>query len=144
MELRIKNRYIVTLCRFLYQLPLGAKESRERVKFINACQPTIDALEAQRLAMAEKYADRDEDGNAIMLDNGTGTMTYDISPDAQKAFEKEFNELMEQDFTLSIDDGNFTKVKTVKDLVLNTDQKLAGPLATEYEAWCEAMEALEL
>lgn len=143
MKLVIKNRNLVTLCNFLNSLPLTGTESRERVKFVQSCTPHVEQLEARRLKMAEEFADKDPDGKPVMVEDANGAMTFDISEENTASFKKSFDEILDAEFEMSVEDGNLTKLRTVKLLVLGTDQKFSGSMAAEHAAWCEAFEKLE-
>lgn len=143
-SLKIKNRNLTTLLRFLASVPLAGKESRERTRFIEVCEPRIIEMDKLRNELLQKFSEKDEAGQPVLVENPDGTNRYDVSPTNLEEFQTAYNAYGEEDFTLDILDGNISKVRTVRDLILNTDQKFSGQTAAEYDKWCDAFEALEL
>lgn len=143
MELKIKNRHLVSLAKFLGQIPLTGTDSRERTKFIQICAPHVEELEKRRREMAESYAEKDEDGKAMFIENEEGR-SFDINEENQEKFNVEFAKIMDEEFSISVEVGNLTKLRTVKRIVLESELQFNGQMAYEYDAWCEALESLDL
>lgn len=143
MELKIKNRNLISLTQFLGQVPLVGTESRERTKFIQECAPHLEELDGRRRELAASYAEKDEDGNPVLIEGDNGTQ-FDLSEESQAKFDADMKKILDEEFTLGVEVGNLTKLRTVKKIILETDLKLGGQLAFEYDAWCEAMESLDL
>lgn len=143
--LKIKNKHLMSLCQFIAALPLGGQESRERTRFIEVVSPRITEMEAERVSLLKKYAEKDDKDQPIMVeDTKTGRTSYDLGDEGMASFTKEYEDYANEEFVLDILDGNISKVKTIKNLVLNTDEKFNGATAAEYDAWCQAFEALSL
>lgn len=154
---KIKNKYVLGLASWLNDLQLYGKESRERTRFVSVLSERLAETDKFRNSMVEKYVEKGEDGKSKTKVGDDGVEVWDIKAEELPKFEKEYNELMDEDFVLDVLDGNKEKTKVVKDIVLNTDYKF-GPKegdsvqekmakirqAAEYDKWCEAFEAVEL
>lgn len=154
--LKIKNRYLVGLGSWLQEQQLSGRESRERTRFVTLLQEQLNDVDKHRNEILEKYVGKDDKGNwKTVVDNGKEKL--DVPADQEEAFFKEIEDLMDEEFVLDLLEGNKQKIRTVKDILLNTDYKF-GPRegdsaeerearirqAADYEKWCEAFEAIEL
>jgi|GEM_PF-1728008 len=154
-NLALKNQHLVGLCTWLQGLSLAGKESRERTRFVALCIPRISEIEGLKGQLVEKYCEKNEDGSRKTVEKD-GRTHWDIPADQEAAFRKDLEELDNELFIIDLLDGNISKVKTVRELVLNTDYKF-GPteeddelerdakvrLAHDYSEWCIAFEMLE-
>jgi hypothetical protein len=154
-SLTLKNRHLVGLCTWLQGLSLAGKESRERTRFVAICIPRIEEVERLKNDLGTRYCAKNQKDGSLELLDIDGRKHWSIPTEKQADFRKEHDELENEDFLIDLLEGNIAKVKTVRDLVLNTDFKF-GPaeddsederaakvrLAKDYEEWCVAFEAL--
>lgn len=132
----LKNHMIEPLILWLQQLALPGKESRERTRFLNLLIERYKEINEVRKGIQEKYGEKDKDGKLKRDKNGDVVLK-----DLKKA-EEEYREYIEEDFVIDLLEGNKSKVYTVADIVLNTEERFEGPNAGQYERWCECFEAL--
>ena len=155
--LKLKNRYLVGLGSWLNELQLAGKESRERTRFVNLIIARIGETDKFREAIVDKYVKKDKNGEKVKKVLENGTEVWDISGTDMKAYEKEYQDLMDDVWNLDVLEGNKEKLKVVQDIVLNTEYKF-GPKegntqeekianirqAADYEIWCDAFEEIKL
>lgn len=156
-SLRIKNRYLLGLGSWLSILPLGGRESRERSRFVQIASDALVQMEKERKELIDKYAEKEEDGVTLKKTVDNGMERYVIPPEKTADLEREYAELLDEDFVLDIGEGHKAKIRTVRDILLNTDYKF-GPAETDspeekaakirqaadYDKWCEAFETLDI
>ncbi len=153
---KIKKRFLLGLASWLNLLPLAGKESRERSRFVTLASEALKEMEAERKEIVSKYAKKDENGDLEKtVDNGMER--YVIEDGKTEELEKDYTELLDEEWVLDIGEGHKSKIRVVSDIVLNTDYKF-GPAegdspeeteakvrqANDYEKWCLAFEAVEL
>lgn len=155
-ELRIKNKYLISLCDWLSILQLTGKDSRQRTLFVDICIPRINEIGKKRNEITDKFVAKDAEGKWIKKEI-EGRTFWDIPENKLDEFNKEFDAVSEEEFVVEIDKGNKIVFSKIKDLVLNTTQ-LFGPgendpipikqyklrLASDYVKWCEALEKLKI
>lgn len=140
----IKNRYILGLGMWLQGLSLVGRESRERTKFVESISAQVRDNEAMRLEILKKYADKDEDGELKLIeDEDTKEKMYHIDDKELPEFNKEMNNYLDEDFIIS-GEGNIQRLKIVKSVVLDTQEKIDPKMAVEYDKWCEAFDAVSV
>lgn len=155
--LKIPNKFILGLASWLAEQPLGGRESRERSRFVTVASEHLQEVEKERKEIIEKFANKDEDGKPKIITVDNGDSRYDI-PDEKKAeMEKEYLDLLDEEWVLDVSEGNKAKIKTTRDILLNTEYKF-GPKegdtteeqiakvrqANDYDKWCQFFEVLDL
>lgn len=140
--LRIKNKHLPALLGWLRGLSLAGGESRQRTRFIEVCIPRIEEINKIRKEIVTKYAERIE-GTESPKTTEDGN-EYIFSDENKKTADKELEDYLNEDFVLDVMEGNHEKIKVVKRLILETKQEFSGPMAVEYDKWCEAFEKVEL
>jgi len=149
--LKLKNKCLVALDNWLARLQLGGRESRERSRFRALLRERIEEIGKVRKEIMTKYAKKNKDGSLktkkekIILPNGSTTerevVDFGNEKNQEKAM-KEYEEYLEEELVIDILEGNKSKIYTVRDLVLNTDEKFSGIMADMYDLWCTAFEQL--
>lgn len=152
----LQKSYLIGLASWLAEQSLYGKDSRERSRFVALLSAEITAMEKERIEILEKFADKDEDGKPMKaVDNGQEH--YVIADEKKADLQAEYQGLLDENFVLDIGEGHKSKIKAVRDILLNTDYKF-GPRETDspmeaqgrirqsndYEKWCESFEVLDL
>lgn len=134
MIVRIENRYLKPSIDLLFNLSLRGKQSRHRTRFIKLLNERLVQVEEERKQLAEEFAEKDEDGKPIVEDD-----RYKIVGDNREQFQKEFEELMSEEFV--IEGENFKEtLEVVRDILLNCDEYFSGEQAFVYDYLCEQFE----
>lgn len=155
-SLKLQNKHLVGLASWLNELSLAGVESRERTRFVNVLIERITENEKFRAELLDKYVTKEDGKMKKKMNEVTGEEVWDISDENIVLFQKEYSDLMDEEYVMDILDGNKQKLKVVKEVVLNTDYKF-GPKegdvgqekiaklrqANEYGIWCEAFEAVD-
>lgn len=146
--LKIKNKYLIGLANWLNEQDLPGKLSRERNRFVETLSEAFQEVEKERMKLIEKHSKKDENEKPIIKDN-----RYELKNDEE--FNKEFLELMDDEFLLDMTPVNQLRIKMMKNIILETDYKF-GPKETDsdqekiakirqmqdYDKWCEAFETI--
>lgn len=140
--LLLKRKYILGLGNWLSRLSLFGRESRERTKFIETLAEQMKENDAVRIEILKKYADKDESGEPVVVNEEKGAH-YSVSDDKMPEFAAEMNAYLDEDFVVE-GEGNRQRLKVLKDVIINTDTKIAPEVAAEYDKWCEAFEKVEI
>ena len=134
MIVRIENRYLKPSIDLLFNLSLRGKQSRHRTRFIKLLNERFVQVEEERKQLAEEFAEKDEDGKPIVEND-----RYKIVGDNREQFQKEFEELMSEEFV--IEGENFKEtLEVVRDILLNCDEYFSGEQAFVYDYLCEQFE----
>ena len=158
--LKFKNYHVynspLSLQMWLLSLELDRKPSRARSRFIKMTVENAKAIEEYRQELIKKYGKYNEkkvtrDGKEVVekelvrnmtVDPETGKEVEQIQLADAGAYNKEFGELLEEDFIIDVTPAVEVTINTIKDLVLNTNAKFSGKLATLYDEWCDCFESI--
>ena len=157
--LKIPSKHLVGLCSWLNELSLTGKESRERSRFVDICVPRIQEYFKHKEEIFDRYCVKETvEGREVrkVVDEG-GVLTYQIPNEKREEFDKEIHDLEDEEFVIDVLEGNKSKIKTAKDLLLNTDYKF-GPgdetdpakreakirQTTDYNEWCKIFEEVNV
>jgi len=134
--MKFKNVDINGLAEFLTTEKLVKKQSRMRTKFLKLLNEAINETEGFRKELLEKYSKKDDEGEALIDNN-----SY-VLEDAE-AFNKEYLELMNEDFVIDETESKREVLQHVKRILENTETEFEGVKAFQYDSWCEAFENLK-
>lgn len=91
----------------------------------------VERGDAERKKICEAYAEKDEDGNAVMGDsiiNGQKTQEYIIPDGSRAALEKEYMELMETEVDADIRMAKFADVERCE-----TSERYSTPTVSQMQ-----------
>lgn len=156
-EFSIANRQLEPFGKWLHDLHLDAKESRVRTRFIELLGKQLEYIERERVELIRKYAKKDEEGSPIVVIDSAGRNLYDVPPEFNEKVNKEYNDLVNGNFVIPIDDSNREFFRALKDIVLETYYRF-GPregdpdnvrnaktqLAMSYHLWAQSFDGLEV
>lgn len=89
---------------------LGNKTFPSKLSFAVSCnlerlQKEAERVEKERKKLCEQFADKDEKGDAVMVDsvvNGQKTKEYKMSEESRKLFSAEYEALLDEETEISI------------------------------------------
>ena len=121
---------------YLNSFNITGNDSRERSRFVELLKERTTEIEIERIKILEKYADKNDKGeflkNKIQTrdenNNLTVTEEYRFANENIKKYQKEYDEYMEEDFIIDILEGNKSKIKKIKELLLNSKLHLSTSL----------------
>ena len=153
MTFKLQNKYIVGLVGWVGSLgEATAKQTRMRSRFITLLIARLNETADLHKKILEKYAKKDENGGFVTKEVN-GVKNHEIPTESMVAFQKEDQELLDENFILDITEANREMFETMKDFVLNTKYHF-GPKeedsdqvkqekyaqANDYDKWCTAFE----
>jgi hypothetical protein len=98
--------------------------------------------EATRLEIIKKYADLDEKGEPKLTEKEDGSKHFEIPDEKLTEFQDEFTKFLETKAEFG-GVGLKTRLETVKNIVLNTTEKIDPAVAYDYDAWCTSFEEMK-
>lgn len=90
----------------LSEINLKAKAAWQVVRFLTQADAEYTSYNKARMALLQKYADKDEDGN-LVTENGT----YKLSDVNLTAFNEELTELLLSEIELNVDKIKFADIE---------------------------------
>lgn len=138
MLIKMKNEEIEGLVMFLHDLKLRGKHSRMRTRFIKTLQVQLKQTKEEHKEMLLQHSNLDKDGNPLIVEDKNGHHVYDVK-DLQ-AFNKDYNELMTEDFIIEVTEENKEMIESVKNSVCECDKEFSGDEAFLFERYCEIVE----
>jgi hypothetical protein len=156
--LKLKNYHVynspLSLQAWLMSLELERKPSRARSRFVKMTVNNAKDIEEYRQELIKKYGkytekkvgekgkEKIEKELVYVIDPKTGNKTDQIELADPEGYNKEFGELLEEDFILDVTPAVEGTINTIKDLLLNSDAKFSGKIATLYDEWCDGFESI--
>lgn len=136
MQVKLKNATLGQVIDLLFNMSLKGKESRHRSQFIRVLDEQLKEVEKQEKELLKEHCHLDEEGNPKTVEKEEGTY-WDVKD--VKAFAADKTELYEEEFV--IEGGNaYGMLKTLKNVLLNTDVAFSGREAVLYDYLCEQFE----
>lgn len=132
--LMLKN-YQINFLGSILDVPLHGKESRARGRFINLLQPRAKEIEVERVKLLKEFADKDDKGEPIIEGE-----SYKLSKEGLEKFQKEYGELLSEDFIIDVLDSNRSDIATVKEIILNSKKEFGIVEGASYEQLCKNFE----
>lgn len=143
MTFKISRKYLVSLANWLNSLSLSGPQSRARTKFVTLASEELDRAEKERLAILDEYADKDKDGELVKVKDDNGQENFHVADDKMAAFKVEVAAIYDQEAELTAPEFSVSLV-IVRNLVLNTEEKIGPAIAAQYEEWCKSFEEVTI
>jgi hypothetical protein len=138
MTIRMHNAEVQGLAEFLLDFNLKGKESRMRTRFIKLLQERMKLMETERQELVKQYSILDDDGEPQLIDLEDGQKGYQLTdPDA---FNKEYTELLLEEFVIEVSESNRQMIEVVRNAVLECDKEFSGKEALDFDRYCEIVE----
>lgn len=137
MELRIKNRLIVAIHKFLYEIPLKGKQSRHRTRFIKKLENKLQEVQQEEHEIRKQYCILDDDGEpkTTELPNNQVSLVFEDNNKKQDYW-RERHELMDEEFIIDDADSQ-AMLDTIKIVLHGYDGEMSGDDADVYDYLCE-------
>lgn len=136
----IEKGSLISLTNWLVRQPIPGMKSRERTRFVEAVRPEIAGFQKWRIDLVKEYAEVDEKGGYVLVEDDYGRQNYDMSEENRKKVEDVIATKLNEKFKLSIGPELEKSYAFVKNFILNTSVEFSGPEADEYDKWCSAFE----
>lgn len=133
-----KNVDLKTLIAWL-DVPLHSQQAIARNRVCEQIGVVFNAFEKERLALVEKYGDRDPKTNEIIIiTNPDGSTNFKLKD--KKAFEAEYNPLADTDAIFDILPSNRQHWKTVREIIASSKMPMDVAITTFWEGVLKALE----
>lgn len=112
--------------RFIYawlNVPLHGEDVRARHRFLKMVQSQLNDMETERVALIEKYANKDQDGKLILEKNAQGIGEYKFTEERRALFDEESFALLNKETKYDIEKEEKKFIRVVKDILTNKLQK---------------------
>ncbi|MDR1805582.1 MAG: hypothetical protein LBQ80_02255 [Clostridium sp.] len=133
--LKIQNYQLVDLLEFLEKAELKPRASRVRTKLNKLFYAKIQDLQADEMALLERFGKRDE-GGALIESQGTYTLVEETAAE----YHKEKRTLLEETASVNADELK-DKLGVLIDELVNSDIRVAGKDAESLDLLLDALEA---
>lgn len=134
MEVRIKNRLITPIVKFLYELKLKGKQSRHRSRFIKKLEDKLQDIQVEEHEIRKQHCNLDENGEPKTTKMPDGQDIWDIA-DLQ-GFVRDRNEMMDEEYVIDDTDSQIM-LETLKLILDEFDDEISGDDADVYDYLCE-------
>ena len=140
--LAIPYALVPGLMGWLSGLTLPSHESNARVKFLQLLKKVPENIDIKRNEVVNTYAEKDENGKPKMNEQKQYIYTDEKKKEAEEVF-KEYIDTNTFRYDI-VEENHIQLTKTIKNIVLNTNEKFQGQLAEMYSQWYEIFENIEL
>lgn len=141
---KLKNKDLSNVYGLLFDLKLPFRLTRKRARFIEELQNHYtNVYQKGRDELIKHFADKDENGNVITLEDGGFT----IPTSELEAFTNEINILDNELYQLEVNEINKELLTAIYEIVSSEDYiiELSGQLAITHDILCTELErVLEL
>lgn len=136
--MKLKNYEIEPFLQFLFDLKLKGKESRMRTRLHKMVSGYYEnVFLPERDEIVHQYGMKDDTGNLVVDEEKKGIK---IIPEFITEFNKEYNELLNEEYIIEENEINQSVLTSVGDSLLSCDIELSGELALLFDGWCEKFE----
>ena len=118
-------------------LLLHGKQARSRNKFFALIEPQVNSVDEERIKIATEYS-KTKDGKPELDENNS----FVFPKEGLDKFNKEYNEVLNEDFTIDILPSNKETLKEIKEIVLNIDRGFDTNEGKVYDLVCQTFEKL--
>lgn len=122
----------------IFNIKLKGKESRMRTRLLKQISEYLEkTIQIEKDEILKEYALKDDKGEMIFSEDGT---QIKINPDRIGEFNTEYNNLMNETYSIDETDSNEEIIKTVGNSLINCDLEFQGQEAHFFDSWCERFE----
>lgn len=139
--MKILNGEIESFILFLHNLELSGKSSRMRSRIIKILSEQFKRVEEERIQLLKENSMKDEETGEPIKQEANGKVQYVI--ENQEKADKEYIELMSEEFVIEENESNKMMLLSVRKSVLDYDEILKGQEAQQWDRWCDILEEIE-
>jgi hypothetical protein len=122
---------------FIFKLKLKGKKSRMRMRFFELLGDQLKQIQKEQQLLLEEQNAIDENGQVVFIE---GTKTPDV--DNMAEYEKEFNQLLNEEFYIEENDKNKDMLLVIKEAILDYDEEVEGQDAANHYRMCKLVEEI--
>ena len=132
---KLKNYHLQYILGLL-ELPLHGADARKRNQFVALLRAPLLAIDDERAKIMKEYAEKDEKGEPKIKEGNV----YDLTPENMQKANKEYLDLLNEDFVLDVLPSTQPIIEEAKKLLANTTREMDMREGALYD---EVMSAFE-
>lgn len=139
MKLTLKNNQLKSLTEFINSLTFNTGSAHiAQARIVTLMTNKYKELDEDRIELVNQYANKDDNGDAVILDNGTADMTEDN----HAKFNDEYKELFDSDTVIDLTEYE-DKVHQLESALENYNRDLTGDQSLQLVAFLDAIKTKE-
>ena len=139
MKLTLKNNQLKSLTEFINSLTFNTGSAHiAQARIVTLMTNKYKELDEDRIELVNQYANKDDNGDAVILDNGTADMTEDN----HAKFNDEYKELFDSDTVIDLTEYE-DKVHQLQSALENYNRDLTGDQSLQLVAFLDAIKTKE-
>ena len=139
MKLTLKNNQLKSLTEFINSLTFNTGSAHiAQARIVTLMTNKYKELDEDRIELVNQYANKDDNGDAVILDNGTADMTEDN----HAKFNDEYKELFDSDTVIDLTEYE-DKVHQLESALENYNRDLTGDQSLQLVAFLDAINTKE-
>ena len=139
MQLKLKNNQLKSLTEFINSLTFNTGSAHiAQARIVTLMTNKYKELDEDRIELVNQYANKDDNGDAVILDNGTADMTEDN----HAKFNDEYKELFDSDTVIDLTEYE-DKVHQLESALENYNRDLTGNQSLQLVAFLDGINTKE-
>ena len=139
MQLKLKNNQLKSLTEFINSLTFNTGSAHiAQARIVTLMTNKYKELDEDRIELVTQYANKDDNGDAVILDNGTADMTEDN----HAKFNDEYKELFDSDTVIDLTEYE-DKVHQLQSALENYNRDLTGDQSLQLVAFLDGIKTKE-
>lgn len=139
MKLTLKNNQLKSLTEFINSLTFNTGSAHiAQARIVTLMTNKYKELDEDRIELVKQYANKDDNGDSIILDNGTADMTEDN----HTKFNDEYKVLFDSDTVIDLTEYE-DKVHQLQSVLENYNRDLTGDQSLQLVAFLDAIKTKE-
>lgn len=139
MKLTLKNNQLKSLTEFINSLTFNTGSAHiAQARIVTLMTNKYKELDEDRIELVNQYANKDDNGDAVILDNGTADMTEDN----HAKFNDEYKELFDSDTVIDLTEYE-DKVHQLQSALENYNRDLTGDQSLQLVAFLDGISDTE-
>ena len=139
MQLKLKNNQLKSLTEFINSLTFNTGSAHiAQARIVTLMTNKYKELDEDRIELVNQYANKGDNGDAVILDNGTADMTEDN----YAKFNDEYKELFDSDTVIDLTEYE-DKVHQIESVLENYNRDLTGDQSLQLVAFLDAIKTKE-
>lgn len=139
MKLTLKNNQLKSLTEFINSLTFNTGSAHiAQARIVTLMTNKYKELDEDRIELVNQYANKDDNGDAVILDNGTADMTEDN----HTKFNDEYKVLFDSDTVIDLTEYE-DKVHQLQSALENYNRDLTGDQSLQLVAFLDGINTKE-
>lgn len=136
-SLTLKNYMLQAIVVWLAGEKLSGSQTRARSRFLRNTKALVDDVEAERVSIVQKHANKDAEGKPALKED---KLNYDVAEENLAKVNAEYGDLLNEDVILDLSDSMVADLEQVKAVLKGLDGKFTKADGDLYNAVCEVLQ----